>query len=207
VRQLAGWLGMELSEVSRAVSNARRTTASAPSPESGRREAGPTDSAAPATAEFSVTDLPIDPLTRQERDVLIAIMQHPNEVGRNLVERVIQVTFQNRTLAVVRDVIASSIDHLELPDWVAALIEGSPQSLKGFVQQLAVAPILEREDRIPAYCERLARDLIVRDLVQRKAELLGAMQRLDKAVEPDRYRELQEQTVSLEAERQSLRVE
>jgi DNA primase len=203
-RNLAGWLGMDPAEVTRAV-NAARKSAPAKTPER-PREANPQPEVSEQRgAEFSLTDLPVDPPTRQERDALMAILQHPSAVGSELVGRVCQVRFQNRTLAVVRDAIAVNADDMDAPDWVARITNDVPPSLAGFVQQLAVAPILEREDRIPTYCVRLARDLIVRDLVQRKAELLGAMQRVDKVAEPEKYRELQEQSASVEYERQRLR--
>ncbi|HEY2644920.1 MAG TPA: DNA primase [Galbitalea sp.] len=203
-RNLAGWLGMDPAEVTRAV-NAARKNAPAKTSERPREANRQPEVSEDRAAEFSLTDLPVDPPTRQERDALMAILQHPSAVGRELVGRVCQVRFQNRTLAVVRDSIAVNADDMDAPDWVARITNDVPPSLAGFVQQLAVAPILEREDRIPTYCVRLARDLIVRDLVQRKAELLGAMQRVDKVAEPEKYRELQEQSASVEYERQRLR--
>jgi DNA primase len=203
-RNLAGWLGMDPAEVTRAV-NAARKNAPTKTPERAREANPQPEVVEQRAAEFSLTDLPVDPPTRQERDALMAILQHPSAVGRELVGRVCQVRFQNRTLAVVRDAIAVNADDMDATDWVAKITNDVPPSLAGFVQQLAVAPILEREDRIPTYCVRLARDLIVRDLVQRKAELLGAMQRVDKVAEPEKYRELQEQSASVEYERQRLR--
>jgi DNA primase len=190
--------------VTRAVNSARKNAPAKPDERPRDASAQPQESEA-RQAEFSLTDLPVDPPTRQERDALMAILQHPSAVGRELLGRVCEVRFQNRTLSVVRDAIAVNADRLDAPDWVATITNEVPPSLAGFVQQLAVAPILEREDRIPTYCVRLARDLIVRDLVQRKAELLGAMQRVDKVAEPEKYRELQEQSASVEYERQRLR--
>ena len=47
--------------------------------------------------------------------------------------------------------------------------------------------------------------LIERDLLRRKAELMGSLQRLDKAAEPARYEQLQRELVASEAERRLLR--
>jgi DNA primase len=47
--------------------------------------------------------------------------------------------------------------------------------------------------------------LIERDLLRRKTELLGALQRTDGAAEPERYRALQRELVELEAERRRVR--
>ena len=49
--------------------------------------------------------------------------------------------------------------------------------------------------------------LIDRDMLRRKADLLGALQRTDARAEPDRYRALQLDLVTLEADRRALRAE
>ena len=135
----------------------------------------------------------------------MAILQYPTAVGRELVARVCDVRFANSTLAVIRDAIMTSVTSLEQPDWVAIVTREVPESFLTLVQQLAVAPIPERAERIPAYCVQLARDLIDRDLLRSKAELLGALQRTDATAEPARYRELQESLVGVESERRRLR--
>ena len=201
-RSLAGWLGMEPVEVARAITAARRSSpavpppsqASAPEPES-------------RASEFGITDLPVDQPTRQERDALMAILQHPTDVGRELVERVIRVRFVNPTLTVVRDAVASSVGSLESSEWVAAVTREVPPTYASLVQQLAVGPIPERQDRMAAYCARVAVDLVDRDLLRTKADLLGALQRTDATSEPDKYRGLQQQLVSIETDRRVLRGE
>jgi DNA primase len=157
------------------------------------------------STEFSLTDLPVDQPTRQERDALMAILQHPTDVGRELVERVVRVRFVNSTLTVVRDAVAVSIGSLDSPEWVAAVTAEVPPTYSSLVQQLAVGPIPERQTRMAAYCARVASDLVDRDLLRTKADLLGALQRTDTAAEPDKYRQLQEQLVSVESERRRLR--
>jgi DNA primase len=195
-RNLAGWLGMEPSEVARAITSTRRSTStvvtSAPEPEA-------------RPVEFSITDLPVDQPTRQERDALMAILQHPADVGRDLIERVVRVRFVNSTLTVVRDAVATSIASLESPEWVAAVTAEVPTTYASLVQQLAVGPIPERQVKMAGYCARVASDLVDRDLLRTKADLLGALQRTDAAREPDKYRQLQQQLVSVETERRVLR--
>jgi DNA primase len=197
-RSLAGWLGMEPSEVARAVTAARRSTPRT-TPEA------PATETEPRATDFSLTDLPVDQPTRQERDALMAILQHPTDVGRELVERVASVQFVNSTLTVVRDAVATSIDSLDSPEWVTAVTAEVPATYASLVQQLAVGPIPERQDKMAAYCARVASDLVDRDLLRTKADLLGALQRTDTAAEPDKYRQLQQQLVSVETERRRLR--
>jgi DNA primase len=57
------------------------------------------------------------------------------------------------------------------------------------------------------YCARVTSDLIDRDLLRSKAELLGALQRTDAAAEPERYAGLQRDLVGIERERRQLREE
>jgi DNA primase len=201
-RSLAGWLGMDPADVTRAITAARRSTpATAPSAQ--------TQSSAPVpdsrASEFSLTDLPVDQPTRQERDALMAILQHPADVGRDLVERVVQVRFVNPTLTVVRDALAASVAAFDTPEWVGAITAEVPSTYASLVQQLAVGPIPERQDRMASYCARVASDLVDRDLLRTKADLLGALQRTDGAAEPEKYRALQQQLMSVETERRTLR--
>jgi DNA primase len=207
VRQLAGWLGMDIGEVTRALTLARRSAPSPPSAQRATRESEAPDAAEPQASEFSLTDLPVDPPTRQERDAIMAILQYPRDVGHELVARVTSVRFVNPTLTVVRDAIASSIGSFNSPDWVAAITTEVPPPYASLVQQLAVAPIPSKQDRMASYCAQVASDLVDRELLRAKADLLGALQRTDRAAEPDKYRQLQEELVSLESERRGLRVD
>jgi DNA primase len=209
-RSVAGWLGMEPAEVSRAVNAARNAaTRSAPRTQPERPGGAERDSSdseeASRAADFSLTDLPVDPPTRQERDALMAILQYPGHVGRPLVERVATVRFVNQTLTVVRDAVGTSVDKLESPDWVGAVTAEVPAPYASLVQQLAVGPIPSKPEKMAAYCAQVASDLVDRDLLRTKADLLGALQRTDSATEPDKYRQLQEQLMSIEAERRRLR--
>ena len=226
-RNLGKWLGMDPSEVQRAVNAARNATPrstpeqrrdqsdaarqqhgqgeSQSKPQPGPRDGQLGQSPEQRHADLSITDLPVDQPTRQERDALMAILQYPTAVGRELVARVCDVRFANSTLAVIRDAVLTSVSSLEQPDWVAIVTREVPESFLTLVQQLAVAPIPERAERIPAYCVQLARDLIDRDLLRSKAELLGALQRTDATAEPGRYRELQQSLVGVESERRRLR--
>jgi DNA primase len=205
-RNLAGWLGMDPSEVQRAVNAARNSTGrtqDAPP----RRETGAAPAEPPRQPDFSITDLPIDQPTRQERDALMAMLQYPTEVGRELVIRASRVRFANQTLAVIRDAVATSIEHLETADWLATVTAEVPAPYATLVQQLAVGPIPSRPDKMADYCALVVGALIDRDLLRSKAELLGALQRTDASAEPDKYATLQRDLVGIETERRLLRNE
>jgi DNA primase len=204
IRNLAGWLGMEPADVSRAVNAARGSTVKAAAPPTRDPRSGESPPE-PVAMEFSITDLPIDPPTRQERDALMAILQYPDHVGRGLIERVTTVRFVNPTLTVVRDAIGASVAGLDGTDWVGAVTAEVPSPYASLVQQLAVGPIPSKPEKMAAYCAQVASDLVDRDLLRTKADLLGALQRTDSTRDPAKYREIQEQLVQVETERRRLR--
>jgi DNA primase len=205
-RELARMLGVDLGDVQRAVTAAQSRSRTAPATDAARR---PGDAAAPAPREqpFSLVELPTDPTTRLERDGLMAMLQHPELIGVDILQRATQTTFANSSLAVVRDGIAASLTHAASPDWLATVIAEVPEPLANLVQQLAVAPLPERTEReITRYVRDITVALIDRDLLRLKAELLGRLQRTD-PTNRDVYSTLQRELVRVEAERRSLRSE
>ena len=155
----------------------------------------------------SIVDLPGDPVTRQERDALMALLQHPGAVGRDLAQRAAHVGFRNRALAVVRDAIAAGMPHFEAPDWLSRVMDETPKAFTRMVEELSVAPIPQKPEQIAPYCRDIVTGLIDRDMLRKKADLLGALQRTDASAEPDRFRALQHDLVTLEADRRALRAE
>lgn len=216
VRNLAGWIGVDPQEVMRAVTASarnRQEDSRAWGPESdrfrhdraqsqGTGEGRGDQAIAPGP---SITHLPTDPVTRLERDALMAVLQHPDAVGQELGMRIGSVAFTNTTLAVVRDAVAASMDAFAAPNWVERIVEEVPQGFAGIVSQLVVAPIPDKAGReLSIYCRGVVASLIGRDLLAMKADLLGRLQRTDASAEPDRYRELQRELMSVEAERRAL---
>ncbi|MGL4339293.1 MAG: DNA primase [Rhodoglobus sp.] len=211
VRTAAGWLGLEPAEVQRAVASARsaRSQGATSAP---RSAPGPSDgqnvSTDPHPAdEPSLTRLATDTITRTERDVMMAILQHPNHVGIALITKVVSVGFNDAALAVVRDAIAVSLDHIERSDWITQVMTEVPSRYATLVKQLAVAPIPARVDRVASYCTSLVSDFIDRDLLREKRATMGALQRVDSAAEPERYAAVQRDLVRIETERRVLRHE
>ncbi|MDO7882158.1 DNA primase [Salinibacterium soli] len=201
VRNLAGWLGMDPGEVQRAVA-AQRGSAPARPNDSSEPTRPPEQEGAP-----NLMSLPTDPTTRLERDAVMALLQYPGHVGRELAQRAVGVAFSDRTLSVVRDAIATTLDHLESNDWVARVAEEVPAPYSTLVTQLSVAPIPERPELMATYCRGVASALIDRDLLRQKRELLGTMQRTDASADPERYAQVQRDLVRVEAERRALREE
>jgi DNA primase len=218
VRNLAGWLGVDPVDVGRAVTSAGRAVSHrpdagrpgdrpAPGGRDGRDGQRPgSEPEQPSSArQISLTDLPTDPVTRGERDALMALLQHPGAVDADLRGRAVRARFGNATLAVVRDGIAASLDAVDAPGWLDRVAAEVPVEFSSLVSQLGVAPIPERPEMIDAYCAGVVTSLIDRDLLREKAEVLGAMQRARADGDEGRFGELARRSAELETERRRLR--
>lgn len=219
-RELARMLGMELGEVTGAVRGSPGSRDRAGSASGGRSEerAGAASAdrahsheprgnapAAPPERPFSIADLPADPSTRLERDALQAMLQYPGVVGADLLAQGVDSRFGNASLAVVRDGIASVVASAARPVTVDAVVAEVPEPFGGLVRQLAVAPMPQRsEDELAAYVRGVVSALIDRELLRQKQELLGRLQRTDRA-DAAGYSGLQRALVDLEVARRALR--
>jgi len=207
-RELARMLGMELGEVTRAVRSAagRGGERSAPG---ARPEASQPAAADGADGDrpFSITALPRDPSTRLERDALQAMLQFPERVGDDLLRHAVDCRFGDATLAVVRDGIASVLGSTDPAVSVDRVIAEVPQPFAGVVQQLAVLPVPQRSGaELDAWVRGVVSALVDRELLRQKSELLGRLQRLDRADQAT-FAALQRALVELEQERRALRDE
>jgi DNA primase, catalytic core len=206
-RELARMLGMELPEVTRAVASGRSASANGGGAGGTGGRGGSDEASVPVQGGPSLVELQTDPGTRLERDALMAILQYPALVGRELAQRAVHSGFDNGTLAVVRDGIAGSLDAAEGPGWLDRVIAEVPAAYATLVRELAVAPIPERSEReLTTYVRGVASALVDKDLTRRKRELLGQLQRAD-ASDKDAYNVLQRALMQVEAERRSLRDE
>ncbi|KAB1657251.1 DNA primase [Pseudoclavibacter chungangensis] len=236
-RQLARWLGMDLPMVERAVQQAgrggaqrapqrtpahsMRTSSPAggwqgdppPDPEEGL----PPDPAEDgfgggggfggAMASVRLSDLGNDPVTRLERDTLMAVLQVPGALDAAALDRVLATDFTNATLATVRDGILATRTSLGQPRWLIELADEVPAQFRSLVNELAMAPLPAgpTEEQLSAYARAISASLVERDLLRRKAEALGALQRTDPKAEPERFAHLQAQLVELEQLKRRLR--
>ncbi|WP_210481087.1 DNA primase [Naasia sp. SYSU D00948] len=155
----------------------------------------------------TLAQLPSDPATRLERDALMAVLQFPQLVGRQLLDRSMRSGFANRALAAVRDAVAANADAADSPAWLERVTGAVPPPLAPLVQQLAIAPLPQQpgEEALTVYVRDVASRLIDRDLLRRKNDLLRQLQRTPAAEDPERYRGLQRDLMTLESERRSLR--
>ncbi len=202
VRELAGWLGMEIPEVRRAVENARQRAGSTAGGRHGDRSGGtvPVGQAGPGGELVTPPEepvaglrlLPNDPITRMERDAVMAMVQQPGYVGLPLLGLAAAATFSAPMLSVVRDAVVANADAVGAGDWLGRLLQDVPAPFRGLVQELALAPIPARTDEdLALYCRSIVVALVERDLLARKASLLGQLQRADPNEQADRRAEIQ----------------
>uniref|UniRef100_A0A942T1P9 DNA primase n=1 Tax=Neobacillus citreus TaxID=2833578 RepID=A0A942T1P9_9BACI len=214
VRELAGWLGMDIPEVRRAVDNARqRAAARRDEPGGGSvpvAQAGPGGElvAPPEEPVAGLRLLPNDPITRMERDAVMAMVQQPSHVGMTLLGLAAGATFSAPMLSVVRDAVVANADAVGAADWLDRLLQDVPAPFRALVQELALAPIPARTDEdLALYCRSIVVALVERDLLARKASLLGQLQRADPHEQADRRAEIQRQLVDIDAQRMRLRAD
>jgi DNA primase len=156
----------------------------------------------------SLMTLPGDLTTRTERDAVMAMLQHPDAVGFDLMRRAVQARLETSSLAVVRDAIGASLDKFGDASWLDVVLDQTPSPFDALAKELAVAPIPERQDReITTYCRGIVVSIVERDLIREKSELMGRSFRTDVKTDPEKWREIQVQLAALEAERRALTAE
>ncbi|QPZ40081.1 DNA primase [Paramicrobacterium chengjingii] len=197
-RVLARQLGVDLGEVQRAV---RSSGSQKPHGHDTRPPSGDPQTERPV----GIADLPRDPSTRLERDALMAIVQHPTVIGEDLVRDAVHTGFTNHPLSVLRDAIAAHMDTFAATGWFQAISDDTPEPYRDLLHQLGVAPLPERGEReLEMYVRDVTVSLIERDMLRRKAELLGSLQRHDPR-DSEGSRTIQQKLVQLETERRRLR--
>ncbi|NNC10759.1 DNA primase [Planctomonas sp. JC2975] len=210
-RQLARMLGVELGEVQVAVRRASSGQGSArpnggPANEQSRARQGE-PGGAPVVREPEVTlaSLGTDPATRLEREALMAILQYPQHVWPERARAVAEARFSNPSLAVVRDAVAANLDVYGAASWVERVAGEVPPPFASLVRQLSVAPVPARDEAgVSSYASSVTASLVDRELLRRKADALGRLQRADPADAVARGA-VQQELVLIDAERSRLR--
>jgi DNA primase len=213
VRSLAGWLGLDPGEVATSVEEARRASgavaalerAQPKSVSDGRQSITSLPPLPEEPAGPSLMTLPGDLTTTTEAFALMAMLQHPDAVGFELMRQAVSVRLETTSLAVVRDAIGASLDRFGDTAWLDVVLGQTPSPFDALAKELAVAPIPERPGReITTYCRGIVVSIVERDLIRRKSEAMGRSFRTDVKTDPQAWREIQVELAALEAERRAL---
>jgi DNA primase len=202
-RMLAGWLGLPVEEVARAVAAAGRAQ-----PPASRRAA---EQEPAATSESGVPRLmrpdPRDKVASAEREALKVCLQLPQVAG-SWVDALETEAFRwPAYLAVHRAVVDAGGAAAGLTDraWLDAVLDACPDdSVRSVVNELAVAP-LPTDEADQRYAQSVIARLLEIDASRRITDLKSRLQRIEPATDPDAYQAVFADVLALESYRRGLR--
>lgn len=199
VRELAGWLGLDVDTVQGAVQRATRATGRSRSTEEqpdGTRE---------GTQHFR-PDLR-DPVARMEKEALEVILQRPETLSQEQWKALYTSQFNVPVYrAIQAGVLAAARNAQDTSNWVQHVTAEVPQELYSFVTELAVAPLpASNEEEVLRYCRDIMNRLLEMQITEQKADLIGRLQRMDSQQDPEAFQTIQQRLVELENQRRFLR--
>ena len=198
-RVLARRLGIDLVDVHTAVERAVRRAAPA-----GANEPAAAAAALDAGAGETAMRVTIGSLPRSadmERQTLMGFLQFGHLLDPALVTRAAEIPFQHPALEAVRRAVVGA--DMSRPGWAMSAVDSVREPYRSLAQELLAADFPARDDvHAIASSTDLARRIVTRELDREKAELRGAIQRVQP--ESEESRELSVRMRDLELERRRL---
>lgn len=150
---------------------------------------------------------PRDPQARMEREALEVVLQHPGLLTAGNWQHFAATEFQVAAYRAIHSGIAAAGESLAASSqWLEAVRANVPEELGNLVAELAMSPLPTKADEsLERYCRAMLRRLFEGQITRLKQERLGALQRMDPAVDPEGYRLLQRELMELEMARRALR--
>lgn len=228
-RELAGWLGMPIEEVSRSVGAAAKRAASGGQTPSGTssttpgqqpRDSGATGHAAtgqaaaqaaaapPSGAPAFMRPDPRDPVAAMERQALEVVLQEPGVLDAAAWPQFEASYFSTSAYAAVHTAIrATGPGPASDPvGWVEHIRQEVPEPLRALVSELAVTPLpANTPEAMQRYCRDILARLFELQITRIKADKMGQLQRLDAAAHPEDFQRLNRELMQLEMQRRALR--
>ena len=203
-RMLAGWLGLPVEEVSRAVQSAGRSQ-----PAASARPAVPTST----TNEDGQTTIrlprpdPRDAVSSVEREALKVSLQQPLVAG-TWVDALESDAFRAPAYRAVHEAIVDAggaASGLDGRAWLDAVLASCPDdAVRSVVHELAVDPIPAMNIDF-RYAQSVLARLLEIDASRRITDVKARLQRVEPASDPDTYQALFADVLALEAYRRGLR--
>src|SRR5690625_3818009 len=202
VRELAGWLGMEVDVVHQAVQRAPKAT----SQRNSQEQYAPQQEAAPPGAQVFRPDLR-DPVARIDKEALEVILQRPETLSQEQWQGLYRSPFKVPVYnAIQTAVLAAARSAQDTSNWVQHVTAEVREELYSFVTELAVAPLpASSEEEVIRYSRDIMNRLLEMQITEQKAELIGKLQRWDAASDPEGFQAIQQRLVELENQRRFLR--
>jgi len=203
-RRLAGWLGLEVEEVRRAVAQAARQV-SREQAGGGPGGAGPQSPSAGAALRPD----PRDPVVRIEREAVECLLQVPHlvpaEEADALGERAFDVPAFRAVHQAVRAAGGMAVARtLSPPAWAEAVQDAAPDAVRQLVSELAVVPLpADSDEALARYAYSVVLRVAEAELARDIGTLRSRVQRLD-AHAPEATRAFAD-LMAAEARRRALR--
>jgi DNA primase len=200
-RTLAGWLGMEVEPVGRAVAQA------------GSSRRPPAAAAAPTPPEADLGRIaapdPYDPALRVERDSLKVVLQAPSLAAATF-DDLDRGVFTSPAYAAVRDAVLAAGGAGAAGQGGAVWVEkvdgaAADDAVRGLTRELAVEPLASDDEALTRYATEVLARLEELAATRRIAELKSRLQRVNPVEQVGEYNRLFGELVALEAHRRSLR--
>ncbi|MBP2375750.1 DNA primase [Paeniglutamicibacter psychrophenolicus] len=207
-RELAGWLGMDMEDVNRAVGASVRRNRMPKSAEPLHGNAGHAAQEQPAAPVYSRPD-PRDPVSRMEREALEVVLQQPAQLTPEQWQAFYDARFMAPAHAAVHDAVRAAGQAGATPSqWVEAIRQEVPEPLRSFVSELAVTPLpASTTDALLRYCNDIINRLFELQITHLKAEKMGELQRMDPEGDPEGFQRINRELLELELRRRALRQE
>jgi DNA primase len=233
-RELAGWLGTDVDDVTRAVAaaakrahateghgrdahakgahardahdgGARRERQDHHETHSHEAHGHGAHQTGPAPS-FARPD-PRDPMARMEREALEVVLQQPGLLSADRWDSFRTAVFTVPLYAMVHRAILSAGAAGAAPaQWVEHVRQAVPEDMRSIVSELAVTPLPARDaDALFLYCRDILSRLSELQITHLKSEKLGQLQRLDPAADPALFQQLNRELMELEMQRRALR--
>lgn len=150
---------------------------------------------------------PRDPKARMEREALEVVLQHPGFLTAGNWQHFGATEFVVPAYKAIQQGLALAGESaVASSQWLEAVRANVPPELESLVAELALSPLpATREDTVARYCRDILNRLFELQITRLKEERLGALQRMDPAVDPESYQLLQRELMELETARRQLR--
>jgi DNA primase len=217
VRVVSGWLGVEPADVREAMRS------------SNNRVTIEMDADHGTIGTFE--SLGTDPVFQLERDVMVALLRYPEQMGLALAGDIVACQFSHPALRRIQTAMIGAFADFASATWISRVIELSDPELHPLVSELAMVDIPVRPISLPkpktetpegalarraeevrrtdleiaAYVVDIATTLIIADIVRQRTEFQSILQRTPDDA-PERT-ELQQRIMELEVRRRSIRTE
>jgi DNA primase len=150
---------------------------------------------------------PRDPAARMEREALEVVLQQPGLLGDEDWQHFTEADFAVPAYRAIHQAIrAVGLTDAAPAQWLQDISDETAEPLRPLVSELAVTPLpAGNPETLTNYCLDILRRLFEMQITRRKADKMGALQRMDHTADPDAYQQLQRELMELEILRRSLR--